>query len=316
MDLSQIGEFGLIGILKDKIAKRADTVVGIGDDAAVIEIRNNYKMLNPKNKTKYLLVTTDALVEGVHFRIEKGNKQFFFNLGYKALLANISDIAAMGGYPTHALATLGLPPKTKVESIEQLYAGINALAKRYKIDIIGGDTVASPKALFISITLLGEVEKKNLLLRSGAKTGHLICVTGRFGGASAKKYAIGGARYSARIRTARLLAKSGAVSAMIDSSDGLAPSIGEICKASKVGARIWEAKIPIAKGAALSQALYGGEEYELVFTVQKNQLEALKRKKIDIAVVGEVVGTKKEIKLVDNEGKIKELKSDGFDHFK
>ena len=306
MKLSQIGEFGLIELIKQTEPKRQDTIIGIGDDAAVL-----------KNKdSKYLLVTTDTFVENVHFR-RRGLS--FFALGYKSLLANVSDIAAMGGYPTHALVTIGLPKDVTVYQVRQLYNGINSLAKKLKIDILGGDTVSSPREIIVSITLLGEVEREYLLTRSGAKLGDLILVSGKFGGPASQNYSLLVTRracrqagYSLRLKEARIIAKSKLATSMIDSSDGLVRSILEICKMSKTGARIFEDMVPIAKGANLNQALYGGEEYELVFTVPKNKLKQIK---INATVVGEVVSKSKGIKLIDPCGRIKPLKSGGYEHF-
>ncbi len=301
MKLSQLGEFGLI----ERIAKREpalpSTIVGIGDDCAVIGLPAS---------NKYQLITTDALIENVHFRRQGLS---FFHLGRKALAANISDIAAMGGWPTHALITLGLPGTISVQAVDALYRGIDALAREHKIDLIGGDTVASPRELVISITLLGEVEKKNLLLRSTAKPGDLICVTGKFGGPASKGYS---SRYSlpvTRLKEARYIAGSHVATAMIDSSDGLVRSVLELCKASKTGARVFEDCVPRAKGATLKQALYGGEEYELVCTVPKTKLKKLK---VKMAVVGEIVAAKQGVGLVDHHDKIKPVKSGGYEHFK
>jgi thiamine-monophosphate kinase len=305
MKLSQIGEFGLIARLSRHEPRLADTVVGIGDDCAVIKVKSQKSKV--KSNDLLLLRTTDALIEDVHFK-RAGSS--FFTLGQKALLANISDIAAMGGWPTHALVTLGLPRGLSVKAIDELYRGLNSLARRHRIDIVGGDTVASPKALMISITLLGEVEKKNLVRRSTARPGDLICVTGRFGGPAAKRYS---ARYPlpvTRLQEARALAKENLATAMIDSSDGLVRSVLEICRASKVGARIFTDKVPRAKGATLDQALYGGEEYELVFTVKP------KAKDLKYRVVGEIVGRRAGVKLVDRHGKIKALRSGGYEHFR
>ncbi|MFA6430866.1 MAG: thiamine-phosphate kinase [Candidatus Margulisiibacteriota bacterium] len=320
MKLSQIGEFGLIDLISKHQSRNKTTIVGIGDDAAVL--------INPKsenrNPNKYLLITTDALVENVHFK-KKGLS--FYHLGQKALLANISDIAAMGGAPTHAVITIGLPKNTNVHDIKELYRGINAIAKKNKIDIVGGDTVASPKAIFISITLLGEVEKEYLLLRSGAKPGDLICVTGVFGGEASKKYETrnsclpaGTAKYETRLRESRIIAKNKIASSMTDSSDGLVRSVVEICKASNVGAVIEENKVPIAEGATLKQALYGGEEYELVFTVPEGKASSEKgvggvRRIKGSTIIGRIVPKGEGISLEDKRGRITKLKSMGYEHF-
>ena len=299
MKLSRIGEFGLIERITRRGPRLPSTVVGIGDDCAVL-----------KSSVNYQLVTTDALIENVHFK-RKGSS--FFALGQKALAANISDIAAMGGWPTHALVTIGLPANLSVKAVDDLYRGINALARKNKIDIVGGDTVSSPQALVISITLLGEVKKANLLLRSTAKVGDLICVTGTFGGPALQGYDSRRSTVDGRLSEARTIAKSRLATAMIDSSDGLARSVLEICKASKVGARIWSDKVPIAPGATLDQALYGGEEYELVFTVPKSKITKLK---VKTTVVGEVMSLEFGVKLVDKHDRIKSLKSGGYEHFR
>lgn len=290
MNLSQLGEFGLMDLISKKLGKTSKKVViGVGDDCAALKF----------STSKYQLITTDALVEDVHFKTKGAS---FIALGYKALAVNISDIAAMGGVPTFAVVTIGLPRKFSVKKIEELYQGINKLAKACKIDIVGGDTVRTPKELFISITLLGEVEKEYLLTRSGAKVGDLICVTGEFGGPSSSNFNLRtpNAQLRTRLKEARKIAKSQIATSMIDSSDGLARSILEICKASKVDASIDLDSVPIAKGATLAQALYGGEEYELVFTVPKSKAKGYK-------VVGEIVRVK--------QGNIHQLKK-GFDHFK
>ncbi|MDD4179287.1 MAG: thiamine-phosphate kinase [Candidatus Margulisbacteria bacterium] len=308
MKLSQLGEFGLIDRIAKHEPKRPETIVGIGDDAAVLK----FKSQKSKFKSNVLLITTDTLVENVHF---KRKSISFHDLGYKALAVNISDIVAMGGWPTHALVTLGAPKNIPVKAIDELYRGINTLAKKHKIDIIGGDTVASPKEVIVSITLLGEVEKENLLLRSTAKEGDFICVTGEFGGPAAVHFT----RYPllvTRYQEARAIAKAKIASSMIDSSDGLVRSVLEICRASKVGARIYEDNVPIADGATLDQALYGGEEYELVFTVPADKLSVLKKLKLGVSIVGEIASRKAGVKLVDGKGNPKSLKSGGYEHFK
>jgi len=301
--LSQLGEFGLIDRLSKKVGKPSKNVkMGIGDDTAVYEP----SAAGFLRKAKYQLITTDTLIENIHFKLRKTS---FQDLGYKALVINISDIASMGGYPTHALVTIGANKNILVKKIEDLYRGISKAANKFKVDIVGGDTVQSPKELVVSITLLGEVEKKLLLTRSGAQVGDLICVTGRFGGPAAEKYVTHYPLPVPRLKEARQIAKLKIATSMIDSSDGLVRSVMEICRASKVGARINLGSVPIAKGAALKQALYGGEEYELVFTVPK-------AKKHKYQVVGEITAPRNGIKLVNKRGKASDPKNGGYEHFK
>lgn len=292
MKLSQIGEFGLIERLAKLLGKPPKpVVVGIGDDAAVLE------------KPKYLLVTTDTLIENVHFKLGRASSATtYINLGYKAMAVNISDIAAMGGEPTYALVTIGAPKEFSVKAIEDLYRGL----KKHGIPIIGGDTVQSPKELVINVVLLGEVEKECLLLRSGARVGDYILVTGKFGGQAAAKFDSRKAeKPKGRLKEARMIAKTGLASSMIDSSDGLVCSIREICKASKVDARIDFGSVPVAKGATFKQALFGGEEYELVFTVSKSKAVKLAKLIPQVSIVGRIV----------RQGK-GNLPKGGYEHFK
>jgi thiamine-monophosphate kinase len=208
-----------------------------------------------------------------------------------------------------------------VKKIDELYRGIDQLARKFKIDIIGGDTVQSPKEIVISITLLGEIEKENLLLRSTARVGDAILVTGVFGGPAARKFEIRNSKFEIRVKEARMIAKSKLATSMIDSSDGLVRSVLEICRASKVGARIWLDSVPIAKGSTLEQALYGGEEYELVFTTPRSKAVEVRnlirrRTGTKVSIVGEMVAKKRGMKLVDIHGKVSNPKSGGYEHFK
>lgn len=322
MKLSQLGEFGLIELLAKKIGKPSKKVmVGIGDDTAVLKVQSSKSKAQNKSKIpipKYLLVTTDTLIENIHFKLKTTS---FYDLGYKALAINISDIASMGGYPTYALVTIGANKDLSVKKIEELYRGINKLARKHKIEIVGGDTVQSPKELVVSITLLGEVEKECLLTRSKTRVGDAVLVTGNFGGPAVHGYS---SRYSlpvTRLSEASVVAKSRIATSMIDSSDGLVRSVLEICKASKVGARIWLDSVPIAKKATLDQALYGGEEYELVFTTPRSKAVGLKdliqrKTKTKVSIVGEIVARKREVKLVDLHGKVYSPKSGGYEHFR
>ena len=316
MKLSDIGEFALIDLISRREKKLPSTIIGIGDDCAVLRP----KTYDLGHKTKYLLVTTDTFVENVHFIVKTPGD--FYYLGRKAMAANISDIVAMGGVPTHALVTIGLPKKTSVKAVQELYRGMDSLAKKCRIDIVGGDTVASPRAVLVSITLLGEAEKP--ILRSTARVGDLICVTGRFGGAARDNFklqtfmasGVEPSNVKIKLKESGKLAKAKLATSMIDSSDGLVRSVLEIAKASKVGAEIFEDLVPRAKGATLDQALYGGEEYELVFTIRANNSSKLKQLKLEATVVGTIVAQKQGVRLVDAYGKIKPLKSGGYEHYK
>lgn len=314
MKLSQLGEFGLIDLLAKKIGKPSKrVVVGIGDDTAVLESR-----VAGRESQVYHLATTDTLIENIHFKLKTIS---FFDLGYKALAINISDIAAMGGWPTYALVTIGANKNLSLSKIEELYRGIRKVAKRYKIEIIGGDTVQSPKELIVSITLLGEVERECLLTRAKAKVGDAILVTGNFGGPAANKFVLPPSSFVLRLKEARIIAKSKKATSMIDSSDGLVRSVMEISKASKVGARIWLDAVPIAKGVTLDQALYGGEEYELIFTTPRSKAIELmdliqKKTGTKVSIVGEIVAKRRGVRLVDIHGKVFSPRSGGYEHFK
>ncbi|MFH1361816.1 MAG: thiamine-phosphate kinase [bacterium] len=311
MKLSSLGEFGLIDLLSKKFKTASKNVVlGIGDDCAAIRNPLSFSSEGTAGveRSKLLLITVDTLVESIHFKLSKNFP--YEKLGHKALAVNISDIAAMGGVPTFAVISVTAPARFNAQNLLKIAKGINKLAKKHKISIVGGDTVRSPKNLMLTITLLGEVEKKYLLKRSGAKVGDAIMVTGKFGGPASLNYDIGHRTQDIRLKESRTIAKSKKATAMIDSSDGLVRSIQEVCKASCVGARINLDAIPKASGATIDQALYGGEEYELVFTGSN----ALARK-IGAKIVGEIVAKKQRIFLIDKSGKATKAK-EGFDHFK
>ena len=233
------GEFALIKKLTNIIPSQSkDVLVGIGDDAAVIRSSNN--------KDMFLLVTTDILVEGEHFKKSWGTAK---QIGIKAIECNVSDIAAMGGVPTYLVISLAIPPTTKVEWCEQLYQGIDETCTSYGIVIVGGDTTQAPVET-INITLLGSVSDKNVCLRSHAKAGDLLAVTGPLGASAAglnllknslpltayleKKHLTPKCRLDAALKLAPL------VNAMIDISDGLASEVNHICNNSHVGATINE----------------------------------------------------------------------------
>ncbi len=318
MKINEVGEFGLI----DKIRKRArlfskEVAVGIGDDCAVLEY----------DKKNYMLFTTDMLVENDHFLLKYSSAE---QVGMKAVEQNVSDIAAMGGVPKYAVVSLALPKDTDAEFVEGLYKGINRKASKYKIDIVGGNITHS-REIVINVALIGFVEKKHLALRSGAKTGDYIFCTGDVGKSTAGlellRHGKKGSSINphlepkSRLDLARKLAKTG-ISSMIDVSDGVASEVRHICNESKVGALIYAGKLPISedtindskklKKNPVDFALYGGEDFELVFTANKNKIGELKR--LDAAVIGEIVEKKNGIKLI-RDGKKINIES-GFDHFK
>ena len=312
------GEFGLIVRIKSKIKLYSkDVVAGIGNDAAVL----NY------DKNNYILFTTDMLVENVHFSLKYYSPQ---QIGMKAVEQNVSDIAAMGGIPKFAIVSLALPNDIDVEFVDKLYNGINEKSKKYKISIVGGNITHS-KEIVDSIAMIGFAEKKNLTLRKGAKINDLIFCSGDVGksstGLELLKHNIAGNSIKkhlepkSRLDLARKIVKVG-INSMIDVSDGIASEIKHICSESKVGARIYADKIPLSKNTIIDAkklhknpldfALYGGEDFELVFTAPINKLKQLK--KHDIVVIGEIVNKKYGTKLVKNNRKL-ELKI-GFVHFK
>lgn len=261
MRIGQIGEFGLIDLLKRSVPVFSDVVKGIGDDAAVL----------PYTKDKYLLFTTDMLIEGVHF-IRKAPMPF---IGHKALACNISDIAAMGGLPTYAVISIALPKQLKVSDVKGIYQGMGRLASKFGVSIVGGDTVKSDK-LVINIALLGEVRKKDLALRSGAKAGDLIVVSGPLGGSLTSGRHL---RFTPRLKEAQWLVKHVKPTAMMDISDGLAGDLNHILRASRVGAVLDRRAIPRHQGVSIKQALTDGEDFELLFTAPKTKEITIRKTK-------------------------------------
>ena len=312
------GEFALIERIKNKINLYSkDVVAGIGDDAAVLKY----------DKNNYMLFTTDMIVENDHFSLKYWAPEW---IGMKAIEQNVSDIAAMGGIPKFAVVSLALPNDVGVEFVDGLYNGINKKAHKYKINIVGGNITHS-KEIVINIALIGFVAKKFLTLRSGAKKGDLIFCSGDVGKSTAGLELLRHNKRGKSIRMhlepecrlglARKITKIG-ISSMIDVSDGVAPEIKHICDESKAGAKIYADKIPISADskvdarkigkAAIDYALYGGEDFELIFTASKNKLKQLM--KHDVAVIGKIVDKKYGIKLIKGNKKIS--MEGGFDHFK
>lgn len=336
-EISEIGEFGLIDLITRQVKiVNQGSVKGVGDDAAVIEAGD-----------KYMILTTDLLTEGVHFDLSYSPLR---HLGYKAAAVNISDIAAMNAKPKQLLVSIGLSNRFSVEAVEALYEGIRLACENYKTDLVGGDTTASASGLVISITAIGEVEKEKVVYRSGAKQNDIICVTGDLGAAfmglqtlerekqvflqnhemkpelEKYDYIIGRLlKPEARTDIVYELDDLGIVpTAMIDISDGLASELFHICQNSGVGVTIFEDKLPIDKQTydtagefqidPTTCVLNGGEDYELLFTIDQKDFEKIKNHP-DIHFIGYVQEKSKGANLVTKNENVTPLKAQGWKHF-
>lgn len=300
MRLKEIGEFGLIKRLTRQMKFDSSVVKGPGDDCAVLEF----------DRKNYLLATCDMITEAMDFR--RNDPPYL--IGRKALAVSISDIASCGGIPRYALVSLGLPAHASVELAEKICKGMTDLAKNYKINIVGGDISAAGK-ITVDVSMLGFVEKKFLALRSRARKSDIIFVTGSLGGSIRGKHL----NFEPRLNEARSLVKNFKINAMIDISDGLLQDLGHILEQSSVGAVIYENLVPLSKDAKnLSEALYMGEDFELLFTVPKKEAARMTHKilkKLKIRAIGEIVDRKSGLRLVDKNNKIKIPKLKGFSHF-
>lgn len=333
-EIASIGEFGLIRRLTEKFPIiNASTLKGVGDDAAVL----NYD-------TKQVLVTTDLLLEGVHFDLVYVPLK---HLGYKAAVVNFSDIYAMNGRPKQMTVSLGVSKRFSVEDLEQLYEGFAIACENYGVDLVGGDTSASLTGLTISITCIGEADKEKIVYRNGAKPTDLVCVTGDLGSAymglqllEREKVAFSGneevqpdfegrdyilqrqLKPEARKDIIEALEKAGIQpTAMMDISDGLSSELMHICSQSNAGCRIYEDKIPISYQSAVmaeelnmsivTAALNGGEDYELLFTVSINDYDKIIPLE-GINIVGHITKPELGLFLVGREGEEIELKAQGW----
>jgi thiamine-monophosphate kinase len=284
-----MNEFELIAKLTHALPANESVVAGAGDDCAVLDLGAADKLI---------LFKTDAVVEGFHFTGEIPPEK----IGRKALARCLSDIAAMAGTPTAALVTLALPEKFDGEVVAKIYDGMIALAREHGVAIVGGETTTNPERLLISISLVGTVPRGKQILRSGAKTGDAIFVTGELGGSLAEKHL----DFEPRLAEARWLAEHFAIHAMIDLSDGLAGDLRHILKASGVGAEILKSAVPVSRTAkllakssstakpAFAGALTDGEDFELLFTVASKDavklLDGWKKKfpKLKLSCVGKI----------------------------
>ncbi len=330
--IKELGEFGLIHHLSSRLKFRAsDSILGIGDDCAVYPVKPGMNEV----------ISTDALVENIHFKLSTTTPEA---LGRKALSVSLSDIAAMGGTPKRILVTLGLPERISVSFLDKLYSGFNEICNQYKVELAGGDTVSSPKCFFINVAVIGEA--KRVFTRKGAKPGDLIFVTGTLGDSSLglkllDKKKKGGKdnkllierhlNPTARVQEAGILARSSInITSMIDISDGLVQDLYHICKASKVGARIFQDKLPHSPEFArtcdkdsippLPLLLNGGEDYELLFTLPADGVKNLNRQflkaKVLVTQVGEITLKPRKVSLAMRDGTTETLsESEGFNHF-
>lgn len=337
-EISTLGEFGLIRHLtKDMTTNQPSTQKGIGDDAAVLNFGS-----------KRTLITTDLLLEGVHFNLEYVPLK---HLGYKAAVVNFSDIYAMNATPTQITVSLGISKRFSVEDLEELYSGIRLACERYNVDLVGGDTSASMTGLTISITCLGTAAAKDIVYRNGAKPNDLICVTGNLGTAymglqllererlvmqanENATPAFEGREYllerqlkpEARHDIIAKLREAGIKpTAMMDISDGLSSELMHICTQSNVGCCVFEDKLPIDyQAAALAEemnlnivtcALNGGEDYELLFTCSLNDYEKLIPIE-DVYLIGHITKPEHGINLIGRNGEEISLKAQGWNAFK
>jgi thiamine-monophosphate kinase len=309
-----MNEFELIGRLTRSLPVNKSVVVGAGDDCAVLEAGLADRLL---------LLKTDAVVEGVHFTAGAPPEK----VGHKALGRCLSDVAAMAGTPTAALVTLGLPHDFKVEYVEALYAGMNALARRHEVAVVGGETTANPERLFISVALLGWVPRGKGVLRSGAEPGDALFVTGELGGSPAGKHV----EFEPRLAEARWLTEHFQIHAMLDLSDGLAGDLRHVLQASRVGAELMATAIPISREARLAAkapppakppllaALTDGEDFELLFTVASRQavrlLDAWRGRfpALPLTCIGKI--TEKEGLAIRDKQGVRPLTAHGYTHF-
>lgn len=300
MRLKELGEFNFIHRISKDIKLSNQVIKGIGDDTAVLRY----------SKEKFMLFTTDMLVEGKHFYKNTKPAQ----IGWKSLACSVSDVAAMGGIPKFALISIGLPGSMDFRYVDSLYKGIRNAANRFNIDLVGGDTVAS-KDIIINIALLGEVEKDNLVLRSNAKKNDAIFITGSIGGSIKERHL----NFMPRIKEARFLVKNFRINSMIDISDGLLADLGHILEESRVGAVIYERSIPISRHAIdFSSAIRDGEDFELVFTLPERHAERLLKAwpfKTAISKIGRIVDSAKGFYLLRGNGRSQKIKPIGFTHF-
>lgn len=326
-----MNEFELIDRLTRALPTNDSVVVGAGDDCAVLDMGTPDQLL---------LFKTDAVVEGIHYAKDAPPEK----VGHKALARCLSDMAAMAGTPTAALVTIGLPPKFDVAFVEAIYAGMNALARQHGVAIVGGETTTNPGRVLISVAMIGSAPRGKVLLRSGAKAGDAIFVTGELGGSLAGKHL----EFEPRLTEARWLAEHFVVHAMIDISDGLTGDLRHLLKASGVGAELLKTAIPVSRAAKAKcrsrrreeadasarlqsppphvggyspfvAALTDGEDFELLFTVASKEavrlLDVWKKQfpKLRLSCIGRVIAG--EGMIIRDKNSVRPLNANGYVHF-
>lgn len=337
-EISSLGEFGLIEHLTRNIElQNASSVLGVGDDAAVID-----------HFGKQSVITTDLLVEGVHFDLAYTPLK---HLGYKSIIVNLSDVYAMNAIPTQVVLSLGISNRFSVEALDEFYEGVYAACAKYDVDLVGGDTTSSQKGFIISVTAIGEVAPDKFVKRSTAQKGDLLCVSGDLGGAylgllflerekkiflespgvqpdlEGESYVIGRLlKPEARKDIVEFFAKEEIVpTSMIDISDGLSSEILHICQESSLGCVLYEEKIPLhedMKKAAFkfeidptACALSGGEDYELLFTLPQTEYDKLVLNE-QISVVGYMTEPEQGAKIITKGGSQHAITAQGWNHLK
>lgn len=337
-EIATLGEFGLIEHLTQNIElQNASSVIGVGDDAAIID-----------HFGKQTVVTTDLLIEGVHFDLTYTPLK---HLGYKSVIVNLSDVYAMNAVPTQITLSLGISNRFSLEALDEFYEGVYAACNKYGVDLVGGDTTSSQKGFIISVTAIGEVAPDKFVKRSTAQKGDLLCVSGFVGSAyvgllflerekkifiespgvqpdlEGESYVIGKLlKPEARKDIVEFFAKQDITpTSMIDISDGLSSEILHLCKDSNLGCVLYEEKIPVAeemKTAAFkfeidptACALSGGEDYELLFTVSQTDYEKLVLNE-DISVVGYMTDAEQGAHIVTKGGGKHAITAQGWNHMK
>ena len=337
-ELSSLGEFGLIDHITKHIELYQDsTIKGVGDDAAILKFNE-----------EQIVVTTDLLLEGIHFDLSYVPLK---HLGYKAIVVNLSDVFAMNAHPTQVLVSIGVSNRFSLEAVEEIYQGMNIACKRYGVDLVGGDTSASKQGLVISVTAIGKQSAEKIVKREGASINDLVCVTGDLGAAymglqllerEKNVYLsnpeiqpdLEGFDYiverqlkpEARKDIIDLFKERDLVpTSMIDVSDGLASEILHLCKSSGLGAHIYEEKIPIdpmtyesARSFNLDPtvcALSGGEDYELLFTIKQSDFDKIKNNP-DISVIGHMTQSSEGAQLISKSGNQHNITAQGWNAFK